>query len=117
MPIDAVVLDVEGTTTSIGFVTDVLYPFARERLPNFVRRHRDEPEVVATLNETREAGGGVSVEAVVELMCQWMDRDQKVTPLKALQGLIWEEGNRIGELVTHLFPDRPGTNELAGEGS
>jgi hypothetical protein len=54
MPVDAVVLDIEGTTTSIDFVTDTLYPYALERLPNFVRHHRDEPEVAAILNEARD---------------------------------------------------------------
>jgi enolase-phosphatase E1 len=105
MPIQAVVLDIEGTTTSVAFATDVLYPYARERLPNFVRRHRTKPEVAAILDEAREAGGVWNDEAVVVRMCHWMERDQKVTPLKDLQGLIWEEGYRGGELLTHLYPD------------
>ncbi len=105
LPIDAVVLDIEGTTTSIDFATDVLYPYARERLPNFVRQHRGEPEVSAIMDEARDAGGVWNDEAVVVRMCHWMERDQKVTPLKTLQGLIWEEGYRSGELVSHLYPD------------
>ena len=105
MPVDAVVLDIEGTTTSVAFATDVLYPYARERLPNYVRQHRAEPEVAAILDEAREAGGVWNDEAVVVRMCHWMERDQKVTPLKTLQGLIWEEGYRRGELVSHLYPD------------
>jgi enolase-phosphatase E1 len=105
LPIDAVVLDIEGTTTSVAFATDVLYPYARERLPNYVRAHRDEPEVAAILDEAREAGGVWNDEAVVVRMCHWMERDQKVTPLKSLQGLIWEEGYRSGELLSHLYPD------------
>jgi enolase-phosphatase E1 len=104
-PVDAVVLDIEGTTTSIDFVTGVLYPYARERLPDFVRQHRNEPEVAAILDEAREVGGVHNDEAVVVRLCHWMERDQKVTPLKALQGLIWEQGYRDGELVTHLYPD------------
>jgi len=105
LPIDAVVLDIEGTTTSIDFATEVLYPYARERLPNFVRQHRAEPEVAAIMDEARDAGGVWNDEAVVVRMCHWMERDQKVTPLKTLQGLIWEEGYRSGELVSHLYPD------------
>jgi enolase-phosphatase E1 len=104
-PVDAVVLDIEGTTTSVAFATDVLYPYARERLPNYVRQHRDEPEVATILDEAREAGGVFNDEAVVVRMCHWMERDQKVTPLKTLQGLIWEDGYRSGELVSHLYPD------------
>lgn len=104
-PVDAVVMDIEGTTTSIDFVTDVLYPYAREHLPNFVRRHRNEPEVAAILDEAREVGGVWNDEAVVVRMCGWMAADRKVTPLKDLQGLIWEEGYGAGELVSHLYPD------------
>ena len=104
-PIDALVMDIEGTTTSIDFVMRVLYPYARERLPNFVRQHRREPEIAAILDEAREAGGVWNDEAVVARLCGWMEADQKVTPLKTLQGLIWEEGYRTGELVTHLYPD------------
>lgn len=105
IPADAIVMDIEGTTTSIDFVTSVLYPYARERLPDYIRRHRGEPEVAAIMDEAREAGGVWNDEAVVVRMCHWMERDQKVTPLKSLQGLIWEEGYRGGELVSHLYPD------------
>lgn len=105
--VEAVVMDIEGTTTSIDFVTSVLYPYARERLPDFVRRHRSEPEVAAIMDEAREVGGVHNDEAVVVRMCHWMERDQKVPPLKELQGLIWEEGYRSGELVSHVYPDVP----------
>ncbi|HSO82276.1 acireductone synthase [Thiocapsa sp.] len=105
MPVEAIVLDIEGTTTSVAFATEVLYPYARERLPNYIRQHRNEPDVAAIMDEAREAGGVWNDEAVVVRMCHWMERDQKVTPLKTLQGLIWEEGYRNGELVTPLYPD------------
>jgi hypothetical protein len=105
MPVEAVVLDIEGTTTSVAFATDVLYPYARERLPNYIRQHRNEPEVAGIMDEAREAGSVWNDEAVVVRMCHWMERDQKVTPLKDVQGLIWEEGYRNGELLTPLYPD------------
>jgi len=105
MPVDAVVMDIEGTTTSIDFVTSVLYPYARERLPNFVRQHRGESDVAEIMDEARDAGGVWNDEAVLVRMCHWMERDQKVTPLKTLQGLIWEEGYRGGELISHVYPD------------
>jgi enolase-phosphatase E1 len=82
-----------------------LYPYARERLPSFVRQHRDERDVAAILDEAREAGNVRNDEAVLARMCHWMERDQKVTPLKDLQGLIWEEGYHNGELVTPLYTD------------
>ena len=105
MPVDVVVMDIEGTTTSVEFATSVLYPYAREHLPNFVRLHRGEPEVESILDEARQAGGVWNDEAVVVRMCHWMERDQQVTPLKTLQGLIWEDGFRSGQLVSHVYPD------------
>ncbi len=106
-PVEAVVMDIEGTTTSIDFVTSVLYPYARAHLPNFIRKHRNEPKVEKVMDEAREAGGVFNDEAVVVRMCHWMERDQKVTPLKTLQGLIWEEGYRSGQLVSHVYADVP----------
>jgi enolase-phosphatase E1 len=105
LSVDAIVLDIEGTTTSVAFATDVLYPYARARLPNYVREHRNEPAVAAILDDARQAGRVWNDEAVVVRMCHWMERDQKVTPLKELQGLIWEEGYGRGELVSHVYPD------------
>lgn len=105
LPVRAVVMDIEGTTTSIAFVLDVLYPYARERMPDFVRRRRGEPEVSRIMDEIREIGGVWNDEAVVVRLCEWMAEDRKVSPLKELQGLIWEEGYRRGELVSHLYPD------------
>ncbi len=54
MPVDAVVLDIEGTTTSVAFATDVLYPYARERLPNDIRQHRNEPEVATIMDDPQK---------------------------------------------------------------
>jgi enolase-phosphatase E1 len=103
--IAAVVLDIEGTTTSIKSVLQGLYPYARERLPEFVRRHRKDPQVCRILEAARREAGVWNDEAVVAALCAWMDADRKVTPLKDLQGLIWEEGYRSGALVSHVYPD------------
>lgn len=105
LPVRAVVMDIEGTTTPIAIVLDVLYPYARERMPDFIRRRRGEPEVGRIMDEIREIGGVWNDEAVVVRLCEWMADDRKVSPLKELQGLIWEEGYRRGELVSPLYPD------------
>lgn len=104
-PVDCVVMDIEGTTTAIEFVTQTLYPYARARMPDFIRRRRGEPEVAAIMDEVRQIANVWNDEAVVTCLCAWMDADRKVTPLKTLQGLIWEEGYRRGDLVSHLYPD------------
>lgn len=104
-PVDCVVMDIEGTTSAIEFVTQTLYPYARARMPDFIRRHRREPEVAAIMDQVREVAGVWNDEAVITCLCEWMESDRKITPLKTLQGLIWEEGFRDGELVSHLYPD------------
>lgn len=105
--IDAIVTDIEGTTTAIAFVHKTLFPYARERLAEFVAHHNGEPEVRTQLDAAkREAGDpAMSDDATVALLRRWIDEDRKITPLKALQGLIWAEGYRAGRLQGHLYDD------------
>jgi enolase-phosphatase E1 len=105
--IQAVVTDIEGTTSAISFVHDVLFPYARAALPDFVARRGHEPEARAILDGAkREAGdSAMSDAAVVAALARWTDEDRKITPLKALQGLIWEEGYRRGALKGHVYDD------------
>jgi len=104
--IRAVLLDIEGTTTSLSFVHDILFPYAAAHLADFVRRHRDDPEVARLLADARAyAGGDLDDEALIERMLAWIEADQKITPLKALQGMIWENGYREGHFHGHLYPD------------
>lgn len=103
----AVVTDIEGTTSSIAFVKEVLFPFARKHLPAYVAAHATEVEVRRHLDEARAAAGGgeMSDEVVVAQLLRWIDEDRKVTPLKALQGLVWAEGYAAGELRSHVYDD------------
>jgi enolase-phosphatase E1 len=105
--IRAIVTDIEGTTSSISFVKDVLFPYARERLPAFIETHADKPEVQHWLHEAAREAGLVSAShtEVIELLQRWIDEDRKATPLKALQGMIWADGYRSGEYRAHLYPD------------
>jgi enolase-phosphatase E1 len=105
--IRAVVTDIEGTTSAISFVHDVLFPYARAALPDFVERRGGEREVRAILDDAkREAGDkAMSDAAVIAALTHWIDEDRKITPLKALQGLIWEEGYRSGALEGHVYED------------
>jgi enolase-phosphatase E1 len=88
----AILTDIEGTTSSIAFVKDVLFPYARRALPGFVAAHGGEPEVRrwlgAVAEETRAAGD----DAVIATLQGWIDQDRKHTALKALQGIVWRDG-------------------------
>ena len=103
-PTRGVVVDIEGTTTPIAFVRDTLFPFARARLPAFLAAHASEPPVAAELAEIRRLHPAADPLATLS---GWMDADAKVTPLKALQGMIWDEGYRSGELRGAVYPDVP----------
>ncbi|MFJ7885076.1 acireductone synthase [Pseudomonas sp. NPDC096917] len=107
MPIKAILTDIEGTTSAVSFVFDVLFPFAAKHLPEFVRAHAEEPEVAKQLGAVRMDSGEpeADVERVIEILQQWIAEDRKATPLKALQGMIWKQGYEAGELKGHVYPD------------
>ncbi len=99
---EAVLLDIEGTISSLSFVRDVLFAYSRRRLADFVAGHRDDPIVAKILEDAAERAGGADPIAALE---GWQDRDEKVPPLKKLQGLIWESGYREGAFQSPIFPD------------
>lgn len=101
-----VLTDIEGTTSSISFVRDVLFPYARRALPAFVQSHRDDPEVRRWLDAAALDMGGISSDnRIVEILQQWIDEDRKHTALKALQGMIWQHGYGGGDYRAHIYPD------------
>ena len=107
-----VLLDIEGTTTPIAFVHDVLFPYARARVGSFLESHGSDDDVRKILGdlrtEQRSAASDELREAtVVGYVHALMDRDRKSGPLKALQGRIWEQGYHDGELKGEVYPDVP----------
>jgi enolase-phosphatase E1 len=105
--IGAIVTDVEGTAASISFVKERLFPYSRARLATYVGDHGAEPAVQAALAETRELAGRpeLDAEGTVRLLLDWIDADKKAGPLKALQGMIWDEGFARGELLGDVYAD------------
>ncbi len=105
-PVRAILTDIEGTTSSISFVKDVLFPYARRALPGFVAEHRDDPAVRRWLDMVASEHGSIcSDEVVVEALQGWIDSDRKHTALKALQGMVWEAGYRDADFTAHIYPD------------
>ena len=105
--IRAILTDIEGTTSSISFVKETLFPYARKHLPAFVETHADDATVRHWLHEAAKEAGIISADKneIIALLQRWIDEDRKSTALKALQGLIWEEGYRGGEYTAHVYPD------------
>ncbi len=103
----AVLVDIEGTTTALSFVHEVLFPYAREVLPDWVRQHARKKRVQQVLRDVRRELGQprASLDKCVGALQDWMAADAKVTPLKTLQGWVWEEGYAQGAFRGHVYPD------------
>lgn len=104
--INTIVTDIEGTTSSLSFVKEVLFPYSRAHMAEFVRVHAQQPDVRHELDEVRRLGGKDLTDAeVVEQLLRWIGEDKKVTPLKALQGMIWQDGYKKGDFKGHMYED------------
>lgn len=102
----AILTDIEGTTSSISFVKDRLFPYAREALPRFVREHGGDAQVRRWLDAVAVEHGAVcSDDTIVEILQGWIDADRKHTALKALQGMIWAEGYHKTHFTAHVYED------------
>ena len=104
----AVLVDIEGTTSTIAFVHEVLFPYADEHLDAYVAAHRRDPVVAQAMREAAEVAGepaGAGDSTILAHLHHWLREDLKVTPLKTLQGLIWAEGYAQTGLRGHVYPD------------
>ncbi|AOH84138.1 enolase [Sphingomonas panacis] len=95
----AILTDIEGTTTSLSFVADVLFPYARAHLPAYVAAHPAETAPILAEVEAAEPGDPIAT------LLRWIDEDRKATPLKTLQGMIWADGYASGAFTGHVYAD------------
>lgn len=107
MMIRSIVTDIEGTTSSLSFVKEVLFPYAASHLQDYLLEHHRQPAVRAQLEVAAEIAGlpPGDTQALADQLRQWIGEDKKVTPLKELQGMIWEAGYASGDYQAHLYPD------------
>jgi enolase-phosphatase E1 len=107
----AILLDIEGTTTPISFVHDVLFPYSRLHLESFFAQHANSAEVISDLSLLREEHtADVTAEnsppPLIEPYVYWLiEQDRKSPALKSLQGKIWQEGYDDGSLCSLVFAD------------
>ena len=105
-----ILTDIEGTTTSVSFVYDVLFPYFRENIQK-VRTMLHLPEVQASFQETirftHETENKIitTEEEVIETLMRWSNEDKKITPLKDLQGILWKEAYETGTIKGHVYED------------
>ncbi len=111
--IKAILLDIEGTTTPFDFVHNTLFPFAKARIAGFVQENFDGLKFeLGQLAEKHAADTGYtdelridSANSVADYLKYLIDQDRKSTPLKSIQGMIWQKGYESGDLVSPVFPD------------
>jgi len=102
----AILTDIEGTTSSIAFVHDVLFPYALRALPGFVRHNVGDAAVRHWLDKAAmDIGGVVDDDCIVALLQDWIREDRKHPALKALQGMLWKDGYERGDYRGHVYPD------------
>lgn len=110
--IEYILTDIEGTTTSITFVHDVLFPYASKHLPSWVRSHRSEKRVQAALDSVAatilaEENKESNESAQIEKLLEWIQNDRKHPALKSIQGFLWQDGYENGSYTAHIYDDVP----------
>ncbi len=105
-----ILMDVEGTTTSISFVHEVLFPFSKEKMESFILENLENTEVRSCLDlvkkdAAQEGLGPLDDKGCIGLLLKWIKEDRKHFALKNLQGLIWEEGYKSGVIKGHVYED------------
>ena len=110
MALRGILLDIEGTILPKAYVTEVLFPYAQKHLATYLHAHQKDQTVrrwAAMCQETiaKESGAWLSYDDMAGILTQWMTGDRKHQGLKALQGMIWEEGYRTGVFAPDLYGD------------
>lgn len=108
--IQYILMDIEGTTTSIAFVHEVLFPYASAHLEHFIRENAHLPQVKTELAAVQatvleEQGKPISEQEAVNQLLQWIQEDRKHTALKNLQGYLWKSGYETGQYKGHIYDD------------
>ncbi|TKB46228.1 acireductone synthase [Ferrimonas sediminicola] len=107
MGIQAVIVDTAGTTTDYDFIKKVLFSYSAKEMARFIEENQEQVVVSHCIDDVKELAGepDADLARVVEILLQWIAEDQKATPLKTIQGMIWRQGYRQGDLEGHIYPD------------
>lgn len=108
--IQLILTDIEGTTTSIDFVYDVLFPYFRSHIGE-LRGLIDNPEIQKAFKQTVDSAMSLenkklnSIDEIINTLYRWSAEDRKLTPLKTVQGIIWKNGYESGAIKGHIYDD------------
>ncbi|NPA58453.1 MAG: acireductone synthase [Aquificae bacterium] len=104
--VKAVLVDIEGTVAPVSFVKDVLFPYSKEKMDDFIEKNWDKPYVQEVLKQVEEMEGRkLSPKELSAVLKSWIDQDRKVAPLKDIQGYIWKEGFDEGSVKSPIYED------------
>ncbi|KAF5926717.1 hypothetical protein HPG69_001346 [Diceros bicornis minor] len=126
--VTVILLDIEGTTTPIAFVKDILFPYIKENVKEYLQTHWEEEECqedVSLLRKQAEEDSHLDgavpipaasengaddlqrvIQAVVDNVCWQMSLDRKTTALKQLQGHMWRAAFTAGHVKADNFHRR-----------
>ena len=105
-----ILTDIEGTTTSVDFVYDILFPYFRSHIGD-LKAILAQEEVQKAFRQTVDLSISLenkklnSVDDIINTLYRWSEEDRKITPLKSIQGILWEKGYESGEILGHLYED------------
>lgn len=104
-----ILTDIEGTTTSVSFVYEILFPYFRNNIEKLkeLTAHIDVKEAFDQTIQLAEKEGIIisNNDQIIQQLLTWSLADKKITPLKTLQGILWEEGYKSGEIKGHVYSD------------
>lgn len=104
-----ILMDIEGTTTSIDFVHQTLFPYSSQHLREFIQRHSQESHISAYMKEASKDMklNSEDLESIIRGLLRWIEEDKKHYALKKLQGLVWKEGYQKNLIKAHIYEDVP----------
>ncbi|MFG1352185.1 acireductone synthase [Xanthobacter autotrophicus] len=107
MTIRAILTDIEGAAGPLSFLKETLLPYAREQLGSFIAAHAEDDDIEEALDEAGRLMGGFSLKPVEAeaLLQRWMKQGRNPTPLKIIQGRIWQQGYEAGAFSAEIYPD------------
>jgi enolase-phosphatase E1 len=99
----AILCDIEGTTSSLSFVHNVLFPMSYDRMEDFIRTNWDSNLIAEEIKTFQ----GQDSEDVIRTLRFWILEDRKDPILKSIQGKIWKDAFESGAIKGHVYPDVP----------
>jgi enolase-phosphatase E1 len=101
--VQAVLCDIEGTTSSLTFVHDVLFPLSYDRMEDFIKQNWNSDLIRQEIQQINCE----NPDEVIQTLRSWIKEDRKEGTLKSIQGKIWKDAFESGKIRGHVYQDVP----------